>query len=94
MDKALRKALEKFYPELAEVHLIDFKVRVLDASGGTGSTVRVLIEFSDGRVTWNVVGASDNVIEASWQAILDGIEHKLYRSRVKKSKPRRKTSRV
>ncbi|MBI4180133.1 citramalate synthase [bacterium] len=86
MDNALRKALEKFYPELTEVHLTDFKVRVLDATAGTGAQVRVLIEFSDGRTTWNVVGASENVIDASWQAILDGIEYKLYRSRKKKSR--------
>ncbi len=81
MDNALRKALEKFYPELKEVHLTDFKVRVLDATAGTGAAVRVLIEFSDGRTTWNVVGASENVIEASWQAILDGVEYKLMQSR-------------
>ena len=92
MDKALRKSLEKFYPELREVHLTDFKVRVVDAAAGTGATVRVLIEFTDGRTSWNVVGASENVIEASWQAILDGIEHKLYRSR--KKRPTRKSGRV
>ena len=91
MDNALRKSLEKFYPELKEVHLTDFKVRVLDASAGTGSSVRVLIEFSDGRTSWNVVGASENVIEASWQAIVDGIEYKLFHSR-KSGRPSRKRS--
>lgn len=98
MDNAIRKSLEKFYPELREVHLTDFKVRVLDASDGTGAAVRVLIEFSDGRDTWNVVGASQNVIEASWQAIVDGIEYKLYKSRKTGSSPkssgRKKSARV
>jgi len=90
MDNALRKSLEKFYPELKEVHLTDFKVRVLDASAGTGSSVRVLIEFSDGRTTWNVVGASENVIDASWQAIVDGVEYKLYHSRKSRKQNGRK----
>ncbi len=89
MDNALRKSLEKFYPVLKEVHLTDFKVRVLDASAGTGAAVRVLIEFSDGRGTWTVVGASENVIEASWKAIVDGIEYKLYRSRKSETSPKR-----
>jgi len=77
MDNALRKALEKFYPQLAEVRLLDYKVRVLPAGGGTGSHVRVLIESGDGKRKWSTVGVSFNIIEASWQALVDSIHYKL-----------------
>src|SRR5512134_649931 len=80
MDNALRKALEKFYPELAEVKLLDYKVRVINA-GGTGSSVRVLIQSGDKDSTWGTVGVSHNIIEASWQALVDSIRYKLWRSR-------------
>ncbi len=80
MDNALRKSLEKFYPELAEVKLLDYKVRVISA-GGTGSAVRVLIQSGDKDETWGTVGVSQNIIEASWQALVDGIRYKLWRSR-------------
>jgi len=77
MDNALRKALEKFYPQLASVRLLDYKVRVLPAGGGTGSQVRVLIESGDGNRKWATVGVSFNIIEASWQALVDAIRYKL-----------------
>ncbi len=77
LDNALRKALEKFYPALKEVRLIDFKVRVLAAGEGTSAAVRVLIESGDGVDKWGTVGVSDNVIEASWQALVDSIGYKL-----------------
>jgi len=80
MDHALRKALEKFYPELAEVKLLDYKVRVI-SGGGTGSSVRVLIQSGDKDETWGTVGVSQNIIEASWQALVDSIRYKLWRSR-------------
>jgi 2-isopropylmalate synthase len=80
MDNALRKALEKFYPELAEVKLLDYKVRVINA-GGTGSSVRVLIQSGDKDSTWGTVGVSHNIIEASWQALVDSIRYKLWRAR-------------
>jgi 2-isopropylmalate synthase len=80
MDNALRKALEKFYPELAEVKLLDYKVRVISA-GGTGSSVRVLIQSGDKESTWGTVGVSHNIIEASWQALVDSIRYKLWRTR-------------
>ncbi|MGB3095181.1 MAG: citramalate synthase [Candidatus Deferrimicrobiaceae bacterium] len=80
MDNALRKALEKFYPELSEVELLDYKVRVIGA-GGTGSSVRVLIRSGDKETQWGTVGVSHNIIEASWQALVDGIRYKLWRSR-------------
>ncbi|MEW6490232.1 MAG: alpha-isopropylmalate synthase regulatory domain-containing protein, partial [Thermodesulfobacteriota bacterium] len=79
LDAALRKALEKFYPAIRDVRLVDFKVRVLASGGGTGARVRVLIESSDGHETWGTVGVSANVIEASWQALVDSIEYKLMR---------------
>lgn len=81
LDRALRKALEKFYPELSRVHLTDYKVRVLDTKAATGAKVRVLIESSDGKKVWGTVGVSKNIIEASWQALADSIEYKLFRDR-------------
>jgi 2-isopropylmalate synthase len=80
MDNALRKALEKFYPELTEMKLLDYKVRVINA-GGTGSSVRVLIQSGDKDSTWGTVGVSHNIIEASWQALVDSIRYKLWRDR-------------
>ena len=77
LDHALRKALEKFYPQLREVKLLDYKVRVLAANKGTGSKVRVLIESGDHKEKWGTVGVSENIMEASWQALADGIEYKL-----------------
>ncbi|GHU76146.1 citramalate synthase [Clostridia bacterium] len=76
LDLALRKALCLFYPQLADVRLVDFKVRVID-SGGTGSTVRVSIESTDGRSVWGTVGVSRNIMEACWRALTDAIEYKL-----------------
>jgi len=77
LDHALRKALEKFYPQLKEVRLLDYKVRVLSGNQGTGSKVRVLIESGDQKSKWGTVGVSENIIEASWQALADSIEYKL-----------------
>lgn len=77
LDHALRKALEKFYPQLREVKLLDYKVRVLSANRGTESKVRVLIESGDHKDKWGTVGVSGNIIEASWQALADSIEFKL-----------------
>ncbi|MDI6782338.1 MAG: citramalate synthase [bacterium] len=79
LDKALRKALEGFYPILKGIHLTDYKVRVLDAKDGTAARVRVLIESSDINETWGTVGVSENLIEASYQALRDSIEYVLYR---------------
>ena len=77
LDHALRKALEKFYPQLREVKLLDYKVRVLSADKGTESKVRVLIESGDHKDKWGTVGVSENIMEASWQALADSIEYKL-----------------
>jgi 2-isopropylmalate synthase len=73
LDAALRKAIGVAYPELASVHLTDFKVRVLDSSRGTGSVTRVLIDSTDGRRSWTTIGVSENIIEASWDALADSI---------------------
>jgi 2-isopropylmalate synthase len=77
LDKALRKALEVFYPQLKDVHLTDYKVRVLDGKSAAESKVRVLIESTDGSSSWTTVGVSDDIIEASWIALVDSIEYKL-----------------
>jgi len=81
VDNALRKALLKFFPQIAEVQLLDYKVRVLGGGEGTKALVRVLIESGDGHERWGTVGVSPNVIEASWQALVDSFEYKLYKDR-------------
>jgi 2-isopropylmalate synthase len=77
LDNAIRKALEKFYPELKEVKLLDYKVRILSSKDGTGAQTRVLIESGDGESKWGTVGVSENIIQASWQALVDAIDYKL-----------------
>lgn len=81
LDNALRKALEKFYPELKSVKLHDYKVRVLTAGKGTAAKVRVLIESGDEEAKWGTVGVSEDIIEASWQALVDSIEYKLLKEK-------------
>jgi 2-isopropylmalate synthase len=81
LDKALRKALEPFYPELRKVSLTDFKVRVINAAAGTKAKVRVLIESRDEKNEWNTIGVSENIIEASWHALVDSIEYKLLKDK-------------
>ncbi len=75
LDHALRKALLEFYPDLTAIELVDYKVRILEESAGTGSQVRVLIESSDGQKQWRTVGSSTNIIEASWLALADSVEY-------------------
>jgi len=78
LDHALRRALEKFYPSLADVRLVDYKVRVITGNlSGTASLVRVLIISSDGSGEWGTVGVSANIVEASWRALVDSVEYKL-----------------
>jgi len=86
LDKALRKALYRFYPELKETRLIDFKVRVLDGMAGTAALTRVLIESTDGYSNWNTVGVSEDIIEASWQGLVDSIEYYLLDKKIKGEK--------
>ena len=77
----LRKALQDFYPNLARMHLSDFKVRVLNEKDGTAAKVRVLIQSQDAGDTWNTIGVSENIIDASWQALSDSVEYKLLKDR-------------
>ena len=84
LDNALRKALEKFYPDLKEMVLTDYKVRILDEWSGTEAMTRVLIESSDDDSRWGTVGVAANIIEASWQALVDSIEFKLHKKKKKK----------
>jgi 2-isopropylmalate synthase len=83
LDSALRKALMRFYPEIANIKLIDYKVRVLGEKDGTQAKVRVLIESSDGENTWSTVGVSPNIIEASLQALSDSINYSLFKTKNK-----------
>lgn len=77
LDRALRKALTRFYPSLEDMELTDYKVRVLTGEHGTGAKVRVLVESKDLEDSWGTVGVSVNIIEASWQALVDSINYKL-----------------
>ena len=86
LDRALRRVLEVFYPELSRVHLTDFKVRVIDSNKATAAKVRVLIESTDGESVWTTVGVSTDIIEASWIALVDSIEYKLLKELEKKMK--------
>jgi 2-isopropylmalate synthase len=80
LDRALRTALDGAFPALERVHLTDYKVRVLDTNKGTGAVTRVLIDSTDGEGTWTTIGVNENIIEASWQALLDSIQFGLLRS--------------
>ena len=77
LDVALRKALRPVYPAIDSFRLVDYKVRILDGQNGTAATTRVLIDTRNGHRRWSTVGASTNIIEASWQALADSIEYGL-----------------
>ena len=79
LDSALRKALHRFYPSLREMHLVDYKVRVINPKAATAAKVRVIIESRDAHDIWGTVGVSENLIEASWQALVDSVEYKLFK---------------
>ncbi len=81
LDAALRKSLEIFYPSIKDIRLIDYKVRVVNARAGTAARVRVIIEFRDKTDIWGTVGCSENIIEASWQALVDSVEYKLQKDK-------------
>ncbi|HMD04489.1 MAG TPA: citramalate synthase [Candidatus Binatus sp.] len=83
LDSALRHALLPYYPNLEAMQLVDYKVRVLDNGAGTEARVRVLIESTDGKRRWGTVGLSSNVVEASWQALVDSVEYKLHKDNAK-----------
>ena len=79
LDAALRKSLIKFYPGIKDMHLFDYKVRVVNAKEGTAARVRVIIESRDKTATWGTVGVSENIIQASWLALVDSVEYKLHK---------------
>jgi len=81
IDGALRAAIASRYPELEHVRLVDFKVRILDGAAGTGAVTRVLLDASDGQRTWSTIGVSENIIQASWQALSDSIVYALLHGR-------------
>lgn len=83
LDAALRKTLEPVYPSLSQMRLVDYKVRVVDSGGGTAASIRVNIESGDHHETWGTIGVSENVIEASWQALVDAVEYKLHKDETK-----------
>lgn len=85
LDRALRNALEKAYPEVGELRLTDYRVRVLDSSDGTAAKVRVLLETSDHEESWGTIGVHHNIIEASWEALVDGVVVGLLRHRRKRA---------
>jgi 2-isopropylmalate synthase len=87
LDRALRQALELAYPQVRDVHLTDYKVRVVNAAEATAAKVRVLIESSDGETEWGTVGVHTNVIEASWRALVDSVDYKLLRLESKPKTP-------
>jgi len=82
LDKALRRALEKHYPALKKMELIDYKVRILNEHEGTAAKTRVLIESADEKKSWGTVGVSTNIIEASWQALVDSVNYKLLKDKL------------
>jgi 2-isopropylmalate synthase len=90
LDGALRKALDKFYPELKKVHLTDYKVRVVNPRAATAAKVLVSITSSDRKSRWTTVGVSENIIEASWHALVDSVDFHLYQTRSKRSARRKK----
>jgi 2-isopropylmalate synthase len=79
LDAAMRKALQGKYPQLGDMRLIDYKVRVVNSEAGTAARIRVIIESADQHDVWGTIGVSENVIEASWLALVDAIEYKLYK---------------
>jgi 2-isopropylmalate synthase len=87
LDKAVRRALERFYPAIAEIRLTDYKVRVLDSDNASAAKVRVLIESTDHRESWTTIGVSTDIIDASWRALVDSIEFKLLHDQERRSLP-------
>jgi 2-isopropylmalate synthase len=83
LDAALRKALVNFYPEIAEFQLADYKVRILDGGAGTSAKTRVLVESTNGQQRWTTVGVSGNILDASYQAVVEGLEYGLLLKAVK-----------
>jgi 2-isopropylmalate synthase len=87
LDCALRKALTWRYPALQEMSLVDYKVRAINSEAGTAARIRVIIESKDAHSVWGTVGVSENIIEASWIALVDAIEYKLYKDETEQTPP-------
>jgi 2-isopropylmalate synthase len=83
LDTALRQAIAQKHPHLSDIELVNYKVRILDEDKGTGAVTRVLLDASDGDDTWGSIGVSENIIEASWEALVDSIEYGMVRSQQK-----------
>jgi 2-isopropylmalate synthase len=81
MDAVLRKTLARFYPSIESMQLVDYKVRVVNGEAGTAARIRVNIESADEHHSWHTIGVSENIIEASWAALVDAVEYKLHRDR-------------
>ena len=79
MDAALRKSLIRFFPSIESMQLVDYKVRVVNGEAGTAARIRVNIESADENHSWHTIGVSENIIEASWAALVDAVEYKLHR---------------
>ena len=91
LDRALRDAIADLYPRLRDIELVNYKVRIIDEHKGTGAVTRVLIDASDGDETWGTIGVSENIIEASWEALVDSLEYAMQgRSRRRATPPRRR----
>jgi len=75
LDRALRSAITELHPHLADIELVNYKVRILDEHQGTGAVTRVLLDASDGSDTWGSIGVSENIIEASWEALVESLEY-------------------
>jgi 2-isopropylmalate synthase len=88
LDRALRGAIGERYPHLHDIELVNFKVRILDETKGTGAVTRVLLDASDGRDTWGAIGVSENIIEASWEALVDSLEAGMLPGRAEHERPR------
>ncbi len=87
LDRALREALAEIHPHLRDIELVNFKVRILDEAKGTGAVTRVLLDASDGANVWGSIGVSENVIEASWEALVDSLERGMQPSASRATRP-------
>src|SRR5205823_8646049 len=85
LDRALRAAIAEIYPHLEDIDLVNFKVRILDETKGTGAVTRVLLDASDGHEEWGSIGVSENIIEASWEALVDSLEYGMQSGRRQKA---------
>ena len=92
LDRALREAIAERYPHLGDVRLVNFKVRILDENKGSAAVTRVLLDASDGQDTWGAIGVSENIIEASWEALVDSLEAGMLPGRTRHHRARTATA--